>query len=253
MNALNKKRRRWLEFHDQKTGGIMGLLPLIKGLPVRLTDHINRNLGLYKQTKCTIHGWTLNINEASAKDDVERVLDFQPDMIYLKFENAKWRVHGDLEQGVFPMKVTGKVWNISENTKMKAKRFGFQIVPDFGQTAHSVQGASLAAVIVDCLKVDLCTKTTEMLAAYIGLSRVRRKEALLIAEPFSPALFCHGQPPGPEILMKVLRRDITADDAKKDIRCFLSQCLCLSFSANKTDVKNILARFVLVCCDVSVT
>ena len=42
----------------------MGLLPLIKGLPVRLTDHIDRNLGLYKQTKCTIHGWTLNVNEA---------------------------------------------------------------------------------------------------------------------------------------------------------------------------------------------
>ena len=61
---MNAKRRRWLEFHDQKTGGIMGLLPLIKGLPVRLTDHIDRSLGLYKQTKCTIHGWTLNVNEA---------------------------------------------------------------------------------------------------------------------------------------------------------------------------------------------
>ena len=181
------------------------------------------------------------------------MLELQPELIYLKFENAKWRVHDDLEKGVYPLKATGKIWNISEGTKMKAKRLGWSFVPDFGQTAHSVQGASLPAVIVDCLAVDLCSKTTEMLAAYIGLSRVRRKEALLIAEPFSPALFCHGQPPGPEILMKVLRRDITADDAKKDIRCFLSQCLCLSRSANKTDVKNILARFVLVCCDVSVT
>ena len=63
-SALNAKRKRWLEFHDQKTGGIMGLLPLIKTLPVRLTDHIDRILGLYKQTKCTIHGWTLNISEA---------------------------------------------------------------------------------------------------------------------------------------------------------------------------------------------
>ena len=65
-----------------------------------------------------------------------------------------------------------------------------------------------------------------MLAAYIGLSRVRRKEALLIAEPFSPALFCHGQPPGPEILMKVLRREIAADDSKKDKCCSL--CLRVS-------------------------
>ena len=62
--ALDAKRRRWLEFHDQKTGGIMGLLPLIKGLPVRLTEHVDRGKGLFKNTKCKIHGWTLNINKA---------------------------------------------------------------------------------------------------------------------------------------------------------------------------------------------
>ena len=43
----------------------MGMLPLIKGLPVRLTDHIDRNRGLYKNTKCTIHSWKLNKHEAS--------------------------------------------------------------------------------------------------------------------------------------------------------------------------------------------
>lgn len=181
------------------------------------------------------------------------MLELQPELIYLKFENAKWRVHDDLEKGVYPLKATGKIWNISEGTKMKAKRLGWSFVPDFGQTAHSVQGASLAAVIVDCLTVDHSTKTTEMLAAYIGLSRVKSKEALLIAEPFSPALFCHGQPPGPEILMKVLRRDISADDAKKDICCFLSQCLFFHSVQTKQMSKVILARFVLVmCCDVSV-
>ena len=195
---------------------------------------------------------TAYIDQASAESGIERVLELQPELIYLKFENAKWRVHDDLEKGVYPLKVTGKIWNISENTKMKAKRWGWCFVPDFGQTAHSVQGASLAAVIVDCLKVDICSKTTEMLAAYIGLSRVRRKEALLIAEPFSPALFTHGQPPGPEILMKVLRREITADDAEKDVCRFPSQCLCLSHSANKTDVKNKFARFVFAGCVVFV-
>ena len=62
-DRMDEKRRRWLQFHDQKTGGIMGLCPLVKGLPVRLTDHVDRDLGLYKQTKCTIHGWSLNLNE----------------------------------------------------------------------------------------------------------------------------------------------------------------------------------------------
>ena len=65
-DALTEKRKRWLELHDQKTGGIMGLLPLIRGLPVRLTDHVDRGLGLFKNSKCTIHNWTLHDNEATS-------------------------------------------------------------------------------------------------------------------------------------------------------------------------------------------
>ena len=69
---------------------------------------------------------------------MERILDLQPEMIYLKFENAKWRVHHLLERGVYPMKAKGKIWIISEGTKISARRRGFTIVPDFGQTAHSM-------------------------------------------------------------------------------------------------------------------
>ena len=154
------------------------------------------------------------------------MLTSHPELVYLKFENAKWRIHKDLERGVYPMKVNGKTWIVHEGTKICAKRRGFQFVPDFGQTAHSVQGASLSAVIVDCFEVDHCSKITDMLATYIGLSRVRTKEALLISQPFSPALFCNGQPPGPEILMKVVGREIAADVGQKDRCClFLSSCV----------------------------
>ena len=63
-DALDAKRRRWLGFHDQQTGGIMGLLPLVRGLPVRLTHPENRNHKLFKNSKCTIHSWTLDKREA---------------------------------------------------------------------------------------------------------------------------------------------------------------------------------------------
>ena len=139
-----------------------------------------------------------------------------PELIYLKIENAKWQMHKDLERGVYPMKVTNKVWTAHEGTKISARRRGHQIVPDFGQTAHSMQGESLLSVIVDCLEVDHCSKATDMLAAYLGLSRVKTKEALLIAQPFSPALFCNGEPPGPEILLRVVDRKIRANDAQQD-------------------------------------
>ena len=144
------------------------------------------------------------------------MLTSHPELICLKFENAKWRIHKDLECGVYPMKVTNKIWTVHEGTKISARRRGYQIVPDFGQTAHSMQGASLLSVIVDCLEIDHCSKATDMLAAYIGLSRVRTKEALLIAQPFSPALFCSGEPPGPEILLRVVDRKIKGDDAQKN-------------------------------------
>ena len=64
--SMDAKRIHWLQFHDQKTGGIMGLFPLVRGMPVRLTAHINRELALYKTTKCKIHGWKLSVNEARA-------------------------------------------------------------------------------------------------------------------------------------------------------------------------------------------
>ena len=155
-------------------------------------------------------------NEASPEDEPDRMLQFQPVCVYLKFENATWRIHDDLERGVWPMYPANKTWIVCEGTNIRARRRGFPIVPDFSRTAHSVQGASFLSAIVDCLAVDHCPKFSDMLAAYIGLSRIKFKELLLIAQAFSPALFCQGQPPGPEILMKVLRREITADDAKKD-------------------------------------
>ena len=64
--SMDAKRMNWLQLHDQKAAGIMDLFPLIRGMPVRLTAHINRELALYKTTKCKAHGWKLSVNEARA-------------------------------------------------------------------------------------------------------------------------------------------------------------------------------------------
>ena len=64
-NKINMEEEKevWLTRHDRDCGDLYGTVPLVKGLPVRLTDHVDRDLALYKQTKCTIHGWSLNLNE----------------------------------------------------------------------------------------------------------------------------------------------------------------------------------------------
>ena len=49
--ALEAKKAEWLKLHDQKTGGIMGCLPLVKDLPLRLTEtkHSEKEKSLIKK------------------------------------------------------------------------------------------------------------------------------------------------------------------------------------------------------------
>ena len=89
--------------------------------------------------------------------------------------------------------------------KVKARRFGYSLVPDLAGTAHMYQGATLPAAVVHLLAVDHKPRMSDMMAAYVQSSRVRTKETLLIVEPFSPALLCQGPPAGPRILLQMLR------------------------------------------------
>ena len=72
---LDAKRKRWLSFHDQRTAGILGLLPLVKGLPVRLTDSIGRPLKLFKHRRGVVVGWVLHADETSVPSGNQRALD----------------------------------------------------------------------------------------------------------------------------------------------------------------------------------
>ena len=159
--------------------------------------------------------------QASEECGAERILSHQPEAIFLEFESAKWTMHKDLGRGIYPLRPTTRIWTVNEMTNIKARRKGFQIVPDYGNTAHSEQGASEPAAIVDCLQSDHVCKTTDSISSYIGITRVKEKEALLISEPFSPALFRQGEQEGPEMLMKVLDKKIDTDVANEKHRCSL--------------------------------
>ena len=58
--ALQRRLKTWLRFSDDKTAGIMGLLPLVKGMPMRCTNTIARDGLLFKHTRCTLRGWELD-------------------------------------------------------------------------------------------------------------------------------------------------------------------------------------------------
>ena len=78
----------------------------------------------------------------------EFVLDALPLVIYVHFPDAKWRI-GKLPTGVYPLKRKSRTWKVNKYTGIEARRTGFWMLPDFGSTAHMIQGATLEAAFVD--------------------------------------------------------------------------------------------------------
>ena len=59
--ALDVLRRiEFLQYHDKKTGGIMGLFPAVHNLPIRVTQTEDAEAGVVKNARGTLVGWTLS-------------------------------------------------------------------------------------------------------------------------------------------------------------------------------------------------
>jgi hypothetical protein len=147
---MDQKRARWLQYHDQKTAGSPGLLPLYVNIPARVTETISKKLNILKHTPCKVVGWDLHPADRQRGDMPERQLEYLLLCIYIKFEKAKWKVHPRLPAAVFPLKSVKREWTVNQKTDTKASRRGFQLIPDFACTAHMVQGGNLEAELTDC-------------------------------------------------------------------------------------------------------
>ena len=210
---LRTKLCNWLLNHDQKTGHITSIMPLCMGLPVRLTESIDRKRQLYRNRSGNIVGWAPHPHQTKFDVDGEWLLDNLPQCIYIKFQGATWRVHEDLGEGVYPLAPVSRTWEVNKYTKIKARRTGFFVVPDFASTAHMIQGASLDAVLCSCPGPEEKTSPSDQIAGYVSFSRAKKADKVYAIQPFSPWLFQHGSPKGPDLLMRKLRGDISAKQA----------------------------------------
>ena len=90
-------------------------------------------------------------------------------------------------------------------------------------TAHAAQGQTLPAAIVD-LQLG---RGVSVIASYVALARVRRREHLLIYRPFDFDIFTQGPPEGPELLLRHLRGedlDWSELDAKHTLTTICTGC-----------------------------
>ena len=147
---------RWLQYHDMDTEGLCGMLPLAIGMPVALTQHVDRSQKcLLKGRAGYVHSWEWKHNEQQPR--VVRLgphatssrpskallcplydLSSPPQLPhatrYVKFEGAQW---------ILP--VTRK-WKLDKNRKpsvLKVERKQIPLVPAFAITAHASQGKTL--------------------------------------------------------------------------------------------------------------
>ena len=65
---LQHRKEQWLQRHDQATAGIMGLLPLLPGMPVRITQTLPelKPWGLFKDTRGQLFAWSLAEEDIAA-------------------------------------------------------------------------------------------------------------------------------------------------------------------------------------------
>ena len=165
-------------------------------MPIRLTDNVDRKKQLYRGRKGFIHAWTLDPRCISTEHEGEFLLDRLPLVIYDYFPDADWQV-GTLPIGVHPMTRRSRTWKVNKYTGIEARRTGFFILPDFGSTAHMIQGFTLDAAFADLQDAGGKVSTTAQIAAYVCLSRIKQLKHICVLQPFSPLLFIvvHRQDP----------------------------------------------------------
>ena len=208
---LQQYREAWLTTHDQRTGGIMGLLPLVENMPVRFTDTVDKEKKVFKHTAGILRKIELEDEEADRVltcTDTEIVLQRMPTLLQIEISE------GHDEPVLLDLKSEYVVWSRDVAGNAKVRRRGFRIIPDFAGTAHAYCGDTLARCKGDLLEWTKVPTHDAMLRAYIIKSRVRETENCLIVRPYSPELFRLGTLPGPHVLLQRQRGDLSAAELK---------------------------------------
>ena len=96
---------KWLQCHDRECGDLYGMLPLIQGMPVATTDHIDRSpdKAILRGRVGLVHSWVLQKEEQSIWESGVRCLHNLPVAVFVEFPGATWALDGLNEPGLYPI------------------------------------------------------------------------------------------------------------------------------------------------------
>ena len=202
----------------------MGLLPLTKRMPVRVTQTLPslKKYNVYKNTRGRLCGWCVTSEDEARienMDAMELVLTSLPVCLYVQIEGATWTQNSKQGAGVIKIKPIQQHWKVVVGGKATVCCRGFPVACDLAGTAHSFQGSTLEACTIDLGLWNASGNHDSQLAGYMCMSRVRRTEDLCIARPYSPNLFAQGDLLGPQVFLNVHRQTVTLSEAEKIWNC----------------------------------
>ena len=125
-----KRKERWLEYHERFTNGIPGLFPCVVDLPVRFTDSPSaaaREQGISKHARGFLRGWELPDEELQRVDAFgdapEVVLKKRPVKLFIEVPKANAKLPLTNGRKMFVLRVCMKVLHLDKDNKVPVQRF----------------------------------------------------------------------------------------------------------------------------------
>ena len=119
---LPERKVEFLSRHDRESGDLYGILPLIKGMPVAMTDHIDRSIDkrILRGRVGHVHSWVLDDAEPSCFENGKRILHHLPRAIFVKFKDKNgneldWTLEGMSEPGLYPIVPVKRDWYLDKD------------------------------------------------------------------------------------------------------------------------------------------
>ena len=197
---LPAKKVSWLNRHDRESGDLYGMLPLMIGMPVAVTEHINRSYDkrLLKGRVGYIHSWVLAPDEKSEYEDGVRILQKLPKVVFVKFlskegKELPWTLPGLTVKGLYPIRPSTGTWFLDKGRTYRVLKIGrrqLPLTPAWAMTSHAAQGQTFCQGAIVDLKIGGSSST---MSSYVAITRVEHRKYLLMFRPFPQELFNQGQ------------------------------------------------------------
>ena len=177
-------------------------------MPVAATDHLDRERGVLRGCSGRVCGWTHDSPNAepSKQDGEVRFWTKLPTAVHVQFKTKrKWRVKGMGDDCILPVAPARSAWHLDHRRKypkLKVSRRQLPLCPYFAITAHAAQGLTMREGAVADIAIQ---PGDDPLTCYVAVTRVERRERLLIFRPFALAPFQREDDVGRNLLLRVWR------------------------------------------------